>query len=122
MKHLLIVDDDEDIRFLLRMMLTRSGNYEILEAETGAQALSLLKNGSVDLMVLDYMLPDGSGADFLVQWNQMDLLDQTLVVMLTARKDPNLEDKLLSSGVRKVFHKPFDPMALTKELEDLFGS
>ena len=58
-----MVEDDPDVQKINRMALERHG-FRVLEAATMAAGLALLRENSVDLLLLDVMLPDGSGVDF----------------------------------------------------------
>lgn len=117
MKHVLIIDDDEDIRFIIKMILEKSGNYSVHEAVNAASGLTFLENQSVDILLLDYLLPDAKGLDLLSELDDKKLLVGTQVVALTARKDAALEKEFLGAGARAVFHKPFDPGQFLNSLE-----
>ena len=84
MKKLLIVDDEDGVRALVRMTLD-NGLYEIIEASDGLEALDLAKEHHPDLVLLDVMLPDLSGMDVCRKIKDDPDLASTTVVMLTAR-------------------------------------
>ncbi|MCF7807448.1 MAG: response regulator [Candidatus Marinimicrobia bacterium] len=122
MKNLLIVDDDEDIRLIVGMVLKSTGKYSVIEAENGKAGGDILQNQAIDVLILDYLLPDGKGSDLFDEWKQTGLLDSVRVLMLTARQDAELTKTLLASGIDRIMHKPFDPGSLVAELETLSGS
>ena len=84
MKKLLIVDDEDGVRALVRMTLD-NGLYEIIEASDGLEALDLAREHHPDLVLLDVMLPDLSGMDVCRKIKDDPDLASTTVVMLTAR-------------------------------------
>jgi DNA-binding response OmpR family regulator len=63
-KKILVVDDEKNIRLLLREELTDEG-YEVIEADTGAKALELIKKEKPDLVTLDIKMPDEDGLSIL---------------------------------------------------------
>lgn len=122
MTELLIIDDDEDIRFIVKMILERTGSYRVHEAATGAAGKSQVQAIHPDLLLLDYLLPDIKGLDLLQQLKNESLLDNTQVLILTARKDPDLESEFLKLGARGILHKPFDPGEFLTTLESYIES
>ncbi|MCF6237304.1 MAG: response regulator [Candidatus Marinimicrobia bacterium] len=122
MKKLLIIDDDEDIRFIVKMILERSGRYTVLEAETASAGWASLTRGDINVLLLDYLLPDAKGLDLLQQLQDESLLQATQVVILTARKDPDLEQQFKKAGALAVLHKPFDPAHFFRTLETCLES
>ncbi len=109
MSTVLVVEDDREIRDLLRRYLERAG-HAVLTTGSGAEAVRLLTEGSTDLVVLDLGLPDVDGMEVL----QVARADgrRTPVVVLTARS--HLEDRIhgLSLGADDYVTKPFSPTEL----------
>ena len=122
MINLLIIDDDEDIRFILKMVLGKTGKYHLLEASSAAEGLEILRSQNIDFILLDHILPDGLGADIVNEWAAGQLIDAANVIMLTAKQDPVMEAALAELGVARVIHKPFDAMKLVRDLEEIIGS
>ncbi|EGL81459.1 response regulator receiver protein, partial [Caldalkalibacillus thermarum TA2.A1] len=81
--HILIVDDEWNMRNLLRIHLTKAG-FQVSEAKNGQEALELLEQQNVDLIILDLMMPDMDGLDVCAKIRQTK---QTPILMLTARTD-----------------------------------
>ncbi|MCF7823671.1 MAG: response regulator [Candidatus Marinimicrobia bacterium] len=117
MIEILIIDDDEDIRFIVKMILERSGAYHVHEAETAAEGKSRFQQIHPDVLLLDYMLPDSRGLDLLREIQSDDLLGATQVIILTARKDPALEAEFIKAGASAIMHKPFDTGEFLSTLE-----
>ena len=108
MKQVLIVEDDENLGKSLKKILEDEGHDTYL-ANTLAKARDLLTK-SFDVIVLDWMLPDGQGIDFLRDLRAKDL--SVPVIMLTARTD--LIDKVLGleTGASDYMTKPFESREL----------
>lgn len=104
----LVVEDDRDIRDLLRRYLERAG-HAVLTTGSGVEALRLLDGAAVDLVVLDLGLPDVDGAEVLARARDGR---STPVVVLTARTA--VEDRIngLRAGADDYVTKPFSPTEL----------
>jgi two-component system phosphate regulon response regulator OmpR len=112
-RHLLVVDDDDRIRDLLKAFLAREG-FRVSTARDAAAARRLLEMFEPDLLVLDVMMPGESGFD-LVRWlrAQAGAKGATPVLMLTARGRAGDRIEGLSLGADDYLAKPFEPQELT---------
>jgi two-component system phosphate regulon response regulator OmpR len=107
--HILVVDDDNRIRDLLRRYLLGLG-YHVTAADGGLSARKLLDQLVFDLVVLDVMMPDLNGFDVL---KGIRLLDKTTpVILLTARSDAADRIEGLKLGADDYIPKPFEPEEL----------
>ncbi|HUC15019.1 MAG TPA: response regulator [Acidimicrobiales bacterium] len=120
MKKLLIVDDEDGVRALVRMTLD-NGAYQIIEASDGLEALDLAKEYHPDLVLLDVMLPDLSGMEVCRKIKDDPDLASTTVVMLTARAQTSDVGDAEEAGADGYFTKPFSPIALTRKVESILG-
>jgi two-component system, NtrC family, response regulator AtoC len=110
---ILVVDDEQLIRWSLTSRLADEG-YRVLEAETGAAAVTRAREG-VDLVLLDYRLPDSDGLAVLKQIKEHD--PDTLVILLTAYSSVNTAVEAMRHGAYHYVNKPFnlDEIALLVE-------
>ncbi len=114
---LLVVEDDADIQAVLQDLCALSG-YECLVAGTGTAALDILEHESVDLVVLDVMLPDKNGYD-ICQQIRHSTLAQVPILMLTALTQPPNVAMGLEVGADDYMKKPFDPSELMLRVKGL---
>jgi two-component system response regulator AtoC len=101
---ILVVDDEPLIRYALNDRLTADG-YRVVEAETAAGAIAKSRDG-VDLVVLDYKLPDGDGLSVLGKIKEHD--PDTLVILLTAHQSVELAVEAMKQGAYHYANKPFN--------------
>ena len=104
-RHVLVVDDEPQIRTVLRAYLEAEG-FTVTEAATGADALHRFRSGETDLVLLDVGLPDLSGLDVLAK---LRATSEVYVILVTARAEE--VDKIvgLSVGADDYVTKPFSP-------------
>lgn len=105
MKNILIVDDDIHIGNALEDLLIKEG-YFVLRAYSGTEALLVLSNKKVDLVLLDLMLPGLSGEDVLTEIKDIP------VIVLSAKVDVDDKVSLLLSGAVDYVTKPFNSKEL----------
>ena len=101
---ILVVDDEELIRWSLTSRLEDEG-YRVLNAENARQAIERLSEG-VDLVLLDYKLPDGDGVSVLKQIKAYDA--DILVILLTAHSSIQLAVEAMKEGAYHYANKPFN--------------
>ena len=108
---ILIVDDDPDIRDVLKLTLEEE-NYTILEAENGEEALKIIANKPLDLVLIDYKMPIMDGREVIKKIKSDLLLRHLPIIMVTGKGE--LEDKIegLDAGADDYITKPFEPEEL----------
>jgi len=116
-RHLLIVDDDDRIRELLKEYLARAG-FRVTAAAGGAPARKLMATLDFDLAVFDVMMPGEDGFS-LTRWlrEQRAPAGRTPVLMLTAMGEPNDRIEGLKLGADDYLAKPFEPEELLLRIE-----
>lgn len=108
MKKILIVDDEEKIRSLVKKYALHEG-FDAQSADGGKKALSILKDADFDLVVLDVMMPDISGYDTALEIRKFS---DVPIVMLTAKGDEEGKIRGFLCGVDDYVTKPFSPREL----------
>jgi two-component system phosphate regulon response regulator OmpR len=116
-RHLLVVDDDDRIRDLLKEFLTRAG-FRVSAAASAAAARRLLDTLAFDLLVVDVMMPGEDGFS-LTRWlrAQPKPVGATPVLILTARGLPDDRIEGLKLGADDYLAKPFEPEELLLRIE-----
>lgn len=112
MATILVIDDEDSIRHLLREVLEKD-KHHVLEARDGREGLELYQNNKVDLVLMDILMPGTDGLEATLQLTR-EYLDAKIIAMTGAQGDRNFLDVAKLFGARRVFEKPFD---LTKIVE-----
>ncbi|AIQ18168.1 heme transporter CcmC [Paenibacillus sp. FSL H7-0357] len=116
MKKILVADDDLNIRTLLRHVLTRDG-YLVVEAGDGREAVGLMKESTVDLAVVDVMMPQMDGLE-LCQYIRETY--DIPIILLTARQQLSDKEQGYLRGTDDYVTKPFEPEELLFRIKALF--
>jgi DNA-binding response OmpR family regulator len=118
-KKVLLVEDDESVRQLVRVTL-QMHDYEVIEAKDGLEGLLFLDMHKPDAVVLDLMMPDVGGERMLAQLRQTEATKRTPVVIITGK--PEVAPEVVGLvGQENFFPKPFDPDAVIDRLNALVG-
>jgi CheY-like chemotaxis protein len=108
MARILVIDDDADIRPLLRVTLTKAGHEPTLAAR-GQEGLQLAETGRFDLIVLDLMMPDVDGYEVTRRLRAQEATRAVPILILTARAQPADYEGAIEAGADEYMPKPFDP-------------
>jgi len=101
MKKILIVEDDTYIHNLIKELLIQN-NYEVIDAYSGTEAIYILEQTTVDLILLDLMLPGLNGEELISQ------IKQTPIIVLSAKVNPEDKINCLLNGANDYITKPFN--------------
>jgi CheY-like chemotaxis protein len=118
---ILVVDDEPHMRRLLQFALAKTG-ARLLQAGNGREALATAADQTVDLMVIDFMMPDLDGFATLRELRQNPRYAELPVIMLTARGQSELRDQAEGVGVDVFLTKPFSPIELTRIVQRLLSA
>ena len=123
MKNILIIHDDKLNLATARRVL--SGEYKVIPAMKGTQALAYLQNGDCDIILLDINMPEMDGFEVLQKIRQMESCKDIPVIFLTADNDTETETRCFKEGAIDFIAKPFVPEVMRSrigralELEEL---
>lgn len=112
-RNVLIIDDEADIRFLLKRSLT-ANNYTVQEAASLRKGMELYDTVSPDIVILDVNLPDGSGIDNAVQFKTHD----NLLLLISADND-QLTEHYRDYGADGFLRKPFNMTELLSAIKKM---
>ena len=115
--HILVVDDDEGIRSLVKKYLNEN-KYLVNTANSAEDALDKIKIIRFDLIILDIMMPGKSGLEFLKE-NKKNL--ETPVILLTAKGQPDERVEGLEVGADDYLPKPFEPKELLLRIKNILN-
>lgn len=119
MYNVLLVEDDKDIQGLNESLLKRNG-YGVILAMNIAQARAIIKSNPPDIVVLDIILPDGSGLDFLHELRSPNSPDTNVpVLLLTALGESSDVVRGLKTGGDDYLSKPYDNSVFLARLQSL---
>lgn len=110
-KRIMIVDDSMTIRMMLNMTLTDAG-YEVIEARNGREALILLSEASVDMLVTDLNMPHLDGIDLATAARRLPGGRFMPIIMLTTESEDLKKENAKSVGVSAWITKPFKAQQL----------
>jgi len=116
-KTILIVDDSESIRTIVKYTLQYQG-YNVIEAEDGKQAYEILKQTDCDLIIADIAMPHMSGWELLNKVRHELKKENLPVIICTAEKNAN-EEEFIRKGANKLLVKPFSPRTLLEIIDSL---
>ncbi|MDQ3991513.1 MAG: response regulator [Actinomycetota bacterium] len=118
-KTVLLVEDDESVRQLVRITLEMN-DYEVVEAKDGLEGLLLLDLHNPDVIVLDLMMPDVGGERMLAQLRATPETKRVPVVIITGK--PEVAPEVIGLvGPENFFPKPFDPDAVIERVKAILG-
>mgnify|MGYP006275618227 CR=1 FL=1 len=120
----LLVDDQSDIRLLVKMGLNASSkqSLDILEAENGVSGLAMIQEQQPCLVVLDVMMPgEMDGFDVLERVKNDPTLKSVRIIMLSACADQQSIAKATRLGADEYFKKPFSPIELASTIQRMMN-
>jgi len=115
---ILLVEDFDDTRLMMKMWLTRNG-YRVLEAETGEEGVAMAQRERPDLIIMDMMMPGMNGLDATQLIRQDRALRQTPIVAVSAYGADEYRSVALEAGCNEYVSTPFEPGTLADLINSL---
>jgi CheY-like chemotaxis protein len=120
-KHILLIDDEDDIREVAAMSLETAAGWRVTCASSGAEGVKLAEHARPDAILLDVMMPDQDGAQILRMLRHNESTKSIPVVFLTAKVHAIERQRLEEIGAAGTLAKPFDPMKLADQIAQTLG-
>ncbi len=121
--NILIVDDSSPMRAVIRKTIEISG-FSVggcFDAANGLEALEILKNNWVDLVITDYNMPQMNGLELIEEMKKSELLAAIDIVVITSEGSKPMVQQFLEKGAAGYIQKPFTPEDIRKKLNDIIG-
>ena len=119
-KRILVVEDQEDNRQILRDLLSNAG-FEIIEAETGEEALVAASSQRPDLILMDIQLPVLDGYEVTRRIKANPLLQEIPIIVVTSYALSGDEGKAREAGCNEYVTKPYSPRELLAKIHNLLS-
>lgn len=121
MARILVIEDDESYRSMLRYMIERAG-HKVVDASNGEYGLAIYRDEPADLVITDIFMPHKGGLDIIRQLREVDTDAKVIAISGSARAGP--EDHLetaITLGACRVFSKPFRRADLMGAIEEVLS-
>ncbi len=117
---ILVVDDEPFICRSLSFVL-RKGNYEVIEARDGEEAIAAIRDHRPDLVFLDVMMPKINGFEVTEQVRADPELDSVKIILLTAKGQESDREVGKTAGANDYMTKPFSPTKILERAREVLG-
>ncbi len=119
LKHILVVDDEAAMRALIQtsFRIFKPDVYQVIVAEDGQAALEVLQQQAFALVITDFQMPKLNGAE-LIRWLQQHQAEVP-VILISAYENDTIDALVTGGGLAGFIKKPFSPMALCKQADDI---
>lgn len=118
MAHILVAEDERDIRELINFTLMYAG-YQVTQASNGAEALELAPKVKPDLIMMDVRMPKMTGYEACRQMKQIEELRNIPVIFLSAKGQDEEVQTGIEAGAVAYILKPFSPEELTRQIGEI---
>ncbi|MGD2149499.1 MAG: response regulator [Desulfobacterales bacterium] len=121
--NILIVDDSTPMRAVIKKIVKASGFNvgQFFEAANGREALDILNEEWLDLVLTDYNMPDMNGLELVEEMNKDDHLKSIPAVMITTEGSRERVEEFMAKGVIEYIKKPFTPEQIKQKLKHIMG-
>ena len=120
-KHILLIDDEDDIREVTAITLETVAGWRVSAANSGPAGVELAKHVVPDAILLDVMMPNQDGPTTLQALRSDASTTDIPVIFLTAKVQVTERERLRAMGAAGILAKPFDPLMLANQISELLG-
>ncbi|MDE1162681.1 MAG: response regulator [Acidobacteriaceae bacterium] len=121
MRHILIIDDEDDIREVAALSLESVTGWQVSTASSGAEGIRKAIELKPDAVLMDVMMPSMDGPTTFKEMQKVPALVGLPVVLLTAKVQGVDQRRFAGLGVASVLFKPFDPLTLGDQIAAALG-
>jgi CheY-like chemotaxis protein len=118
-KHILLIDDEEDIREVTAVSLETVAGWQVSSADSGLAGLELARKARPDAILLDVMMPERDGPATLRLLHNDEATRGIPVIFLTAKVQSIEQERLEAIGAAGTLAKPFDPLSLADQIKEI---
>jgi two-component system OmpR family response regulator len=118
---ILLVEDEADIQIVAKLALESVGKFTVHMCGSGSDALAELPGFDPDIILLDVMMPGMDGPDTFKAIRQLDGYAAVPIIFMTAKVMEKDREIYRSLGAAGIIAKPFDPMALSDQIREIWG-
>ncbi|MEM9266800.1 MAG: response regulator [Cyanobacteria bacterium P01_F01_bin.13] len=119
MKHILIIDDDDDIRDVAQLALETVGGWQASTASNGPHGLAQMQATPPDVVLLDVMMPDMDGVEVFKRMQADPKTQKIPVILMTAKTQTTDQERFLNLGITAIITKPFKAMLLSDQIAEI---
>lgn len=116
----LCIDDDPDVLAVTRACLEVNGEWNVITASSGGEALGIASDAQLSVIILDVMIPQMDGVATLKALRKISALDRVPIIFMTARAWRSEASGYLALGADSVLSKPFDPFTLSAQIRGIW--
>jgi CheY-like chemotaxis protein len=121
MRHILIIDDEDDIREVAALSLEATAGWNVLTANSGATGMAMAAREQPDAILMDVMMPGVDGPTTFGYMQQNPAISHIPVLLLTAKVQGVDQRRFAGLGLAGILFKPFDPLTLAQQISDALG-
>jgi CheY-like chemotaxis protein len=120
-KHILLIDDEDDIREVTAVSLESVAGWQVSSAGSEIAGIELARKARPDAILLDVMMPEQDGPATLRLLRSDHLTAEIPVIFLTAKVQSIEQERLEAIGAAGTLAKPFDPLTLANQVKGILG-
>ena len=120
-KHILLIDDEDDIREVTAVSLETTAGWQVSSAGSGVAGIELAEKARPDAILLGVMMPDQDGPATLRLLRKDEVTAKIPVIFLTAKVQSIERERLHAIGAAGTLAKPFDPLTLANEIKKILN-